>query len=418
MLDPEEADRFERLLRTRVRSAIEYGATSYAALLRELGDVYPSVMLMTLRHLAAAGELDVGIVDNIESTSRRPCAVRLESTPTWSLAVPHPLDFDWRFSMSALQRLENEPGLTDSARLICLGAPSFYSYVKGLTPGTVQLLDASPEGASDAPMGRIQLDLLRDELPCFRADAIVADPPWYPEHMRAFLWAARELCEKRGRVWLSAPGAGTRPGIEGERAELVSWARSLGLRLVKQRGGALPYLTPPFERNALRAEGIECVPAQWRHGDLLVFDVAQKNTRARPSVCSQGVIAWEEVRVGQVRMRFRAWVTPRREERVDPRPRQLVSGDVLPSVSRRAPPRAHAQIWTSGNRVFECDSPMIACEIARAAVLGVEATERVEEYLGRDLAPREKSHTSEADAHLRRLVEIENREYGLEWGRA
>jgi hypothetical protein len=418
-----DADRFEGWLKTELSRAIASGITSYTTLLHEIGDVYPSVMLTALWRLAAVGDLDPQVVAEIGSSARRPCHADPERTSSNSLVVPHPLDFDWRFSERALRRLEEETRLADPSRLICLGAPSLFWYAREKTPRTVQLLDANAgslrtDSVSTAPMEQVQLDLLRDELPSIRAGAIVADPPWYSEHLRAFTWAARDLCDVGGRIWISVPGVGTRPGVEGEHVDLVTWATGLGLRLVQRLRGALPYLTPPFERNALRAEGIECIPAQWRRGDLLVFKVVGANVRTRPFACALEIAEWEEVRLQQIRLRFRVRKIPEADGPVDPRPHSLVPGDVLPSVSRRDSRRAGAQIWTSGNRVFGCKDPRVACEIARGISQGADVIQGVETYLRRRMSTVEKSCIHKADAHLRKLVEFETVEYGDQWGRA
>ena len=45
----------------------------------------------------------------------------------------------------------------------------------------------------------------------------------------------------------------------------------------------------------------------------------------------------------------------------------LVSGDILPSVSRDDARRGRVQIWTSGNRVFRSSAPDMVISAARAA---------------------------------------------------
>lgn len=421
-MNSSDTDRFETSLETRLREAIARGVRSYTALLSELGDVYPSVMLAALRRLAAAGDLDSVAVERIHANSRHPCPIGPVSTPSSHLPVPHPLDFDWRFTEQALERLRNESRVVDAARLICLGAPSLYWHLKERTTRTVHLLDANVAsfnryGGPAESNKRIQLDVLQSELPSIRAGAIVADPPWYSEHLRGFLWVARELCDEGGRVWISVPGVGTRPGIEQEIASLVTWANELGMRVAERSRGALPYRTPPFERNALRAEGIECVPTQWRRGDLLVFTVVADNACARPIACSLELAEWEEVRLDQVRVRFRIRGRTRApHDLVDPRLRSIVPGDVLPSVSRRDPRRPLAQVWTSGNRVFGCDSPAIAYKVAESIIFGATVIKSIEHHLGRRLRAVEKACIEETDAQLRELREMEKLEYRDEWG--
>ncbi len=42
----------------------------------------------------------------------------------------------------------------------------------------------------------------------------------------------------------------------------------------------------------------------------------------------------------------------------------LVKGDILPTVSRRDPRRRQADVWTSGNRIFQTDNPRLVLEAA------------------------------------------------------
>src|SRR5262249_13898501 len=144
------------------------------------------------------------------------------------------------------------------------------------------------------------VDLVWDR-PIGHGDAPVslADPPWYPEHTLAFLWAAARQTRAGGRVFLSLPAEGTRPAVLADGEDMLSRAGAFGLRLVSLRRGALAYRTPPFESNALAAAGISGVPSNWRRGDLATFVVGAKPPVPRPTPVA-GREFWDEESVGAV----------------------------------------------------------------------------------------------------------------------
>jgi hypothetical protein len=216
------------------------------------------------------------------------------------------------------------------------------------------LLDANPavtncflEGTLEAQPFRC--DVTNDLLPALKAALVILDPPWYEEHMHAFLWAASHLCIVGGHLLVSMPQIGTRPGITQEWVRIMDWAQQLGLFLMQVEPGALPYITPPFERNALQAAGLYAITEEWRRGDLAVFLHAHQTNVSRPRATHEDGWA-EEVLLG---MRIR--IRPQHEEGFqDPSLISSVRGDVLPSVSRRDQRRRFADVWTSGNRIFAC----------------------------------------------------------------
>ena len=89
-----------------------------------------------------------------------------------------------------------------------------------LYPGdTVVVNGDGPSGLMLAAMAAwrgarvILCDVMRGKLPRLPdASVVVADPPWYPEHLRNFLWTSAVLLRPGGRLYVCLPAAGTRPG--------------------------------------------------------------------------------------------------------------------------------------------------------------------------------------------------------------
>jgi len=285
------------------------------------------------------------------------------------LPVPHPLDFDWRFTPATLSSLKREiVGSYD--RITLLGTPSLWLALREhLAPQNLVLLDANPLLTAAAKSPRdpqlVVTDIMIDPLPQGASDLVFADPPWYPEALTGFLWAASALVRRGGTVLLSAPPIGTRPSVIGELEALLKWVGAAGLTLRTTRHGAVRYSMPPFECAALRAGGLlKHVPSDWRQGDILEF-VRTGNPGPRPHVTRRR--RWSEREVRGVRIQIDDAAEQTSD---DPRPVELLPGDVLPSVSRRDPRRAQARVWTSGNRVFGCAAPRRLLEITQAVQSG------------------------------------------------
>jgi len=186
----------------------------------------------------------------------------------------------------------------------------------------------------------------------------------------------------------------------------VAYALRLGLSLVRIEAGALPYLSPPFEQNALGAQGLTGIPLTWRRGDLAVFACEGSSSESRPAPCPPES-PWLEAVVQSVRIRFRQ---QRHDTFTDPQLRSIVEGDVLASVSRRHPIRSTADVWTSGNRVFACGAPSLLADVAAALSARQSPTAWAARHLGRQVRHHEARLLEHAAAQLEALVALESHE--------
>lgn len=300
------------------------------------------------------------------------------------LPVPHPLDFDWRFSPLTVSRLADEL-VARYPRITLLGTPSIWMALRDRV-GTdhIRLLDANPNLKTNSvgPEATevLMLDVLKDDLPSLSSDAVLADPPWYPEAIAGFFWAGSCLLRLGGVLMLSMPPAGTRPGVRRECEELLGFAAGYGLTLRSKRPGALRYVSPPFERAALQVAGLAPhVPNDWRQGDLLVFERTGDVVSARPTAQQR---RWTERTVSGVRIQIDDKATPTND---DPHLISLVSNDVLPSVSRRDNRRASVRVWTSGNRVFGCGSPGRLVAIIDDMIAGRSPADPVDQHVAESI---------------------------------
>jgi hypothetical protein len=382
------------------------------SLLYSLPGVYPELILKSAKRLSllhrihfTAGEL-----------SKRPAPSL--ATDLWAkekLATPHPLDSTWWFGDSALKTLLEriESLSTPRSNVLLLGTPTLFHYAKGQSKErSFFLVDHESAQRKNGIHGHISVDLLSEQPSLEKSNVIVADPPWYPQETRAFLLTAVQNATRSGKILLSVPPVGTRPGIEEEWQDLLMWARDMGLRLLAYETGILPYLSPLFEKNALRAGGVEVYPEDWRRGDLATFEWDGTSERPRSSISAARKEEWSEILFGRVQLRVRTsrctvWKTPVLKE--------IVPGGVLPTVSRRDERLASVGAWTSGNRVFECGGTHVLGIIALAVATQQCVVRSVASLMGVNLTIRQKVEIEEVATVLADVAAIERQEI-TDWG--
>ena len=404
---------FERTVDLWVRNALAAGARTFPELLLRLPSVYPSEALAALKRVASDDLALSPVLKSARARTEQNFGRFAEIKS--SLPEPHPLDYDWRFGREAISRLLREcealsrPGNT----VAMFGAPSLFEAAIERHWGRKQLLLDACQPVTEVFNGNqtagiaLDIDLLRDPLPELHAQVIVLDPPWYREYFRAFSWAAQRVCCLGGHVLLSFPPAGTRPGVEIECEANLSWAESLGFRLVRFERDALPYAMPRFERNALVADAVYNVPLEWRRADLGVLVLERRTAVPRPVVRDRRE-KWIEECVSAIRFKIRSKGAANTFD--DPSLITAVEGDVLPSVSRRDARRGRADIWTPGNRIYRCRGTDIFGYLLQAARRGEAPRKIIEERLDRALSDTERRCVARASRQVQRLTEVELRE--------
>jgi len=327
-----------------------------AAVLEESPGVYPSTLLALWR----------------DEVRRRGLTLPAEPAPPLpaernvSLPVGHPVDADWRFTPETAAELANlaldsaSPGDaiahvgTPSTFLRCVLTHADYRHV--LLDRNVAVLDALAARGIGAPHIMVGVDFATVRRLHLQAAAAIVDPPWYLDDTYLFLSVAAQLCRPNATILLCQPAFGTRPGVETERVALSDDLPGLGLALHAVRSGAVRYVTPHFEEISLRAAvGGAKIPTSWRRGDMLVLERVGEPVRATRRLSSVEP-HWHEASFGPVRIKLA-------EHATGPDLGELVSGDVLPTVSRRDPRRPRIGLWTSGNRVFTLNDPQTIGEL-------------------------------------------------------
>jgi hypothetical protein len=340
-----------------VLRCLSQGATSFRELLAELPGVYPAEVLCSLRRLrrnSLISELDVLAIE-LEAASIP--VLQREPVAPGKRFIEHPLDFEWRFTRQGVERICGEiekRKLKPQAEVLCLGCPSIFlfgrQHFKNLT---FRLWDKNTPiiGQMEEVRDICRVDITLTMPPHHAADIIVVDPPWYNEFYRLFIWAGFHCLASGGRIILSFPPEGTRPSVEDDFNSLIKWISQYGLKLESRQPNCLPYRSPLFEVNALRAQGVSNFPLNWRRGDLLILSKQKMTPFPKPS-CQFPAEKWEEIGLRTSRIKIN------REKKCGGSIFRSVGGpEILPSVSSRYRLRGLANVVTSGNRFIRTSAP-------------------------------------------------------------
>ena len=388
-----------------VLDSIRTGITNFEDILTSLPGVYPVSVRDSIQRLVSRGILSPSLIelyelDNVEKS---------RTSSKFPSQIPHPLDFDWRFSRSTTLKLLRLVSLltSENDRIALLGTPSLLEIGLSKFRRHFIFLDRNLESQSKKNLNFscFRCDVLRDSLPQITAKTVLADPPWYPEYMHGFMWAASKITKIGGYALFCLPPEGTRPSVASEISEFIAYAKSLGFNLLRYVRGNLSYSTPLFEINALRAEGIRNIGKDWRQGDLALFYRVKKTNIARSTLFTDE--EWTEIKIMDSRIKLRS---NKSKEFRDPRLISIVPNDVLPSVSRRDNRRKLADVWTSGNRVYTCNGTNILAQIILARSINLPPIYMVSTFLKRNLTIREIISVSSTAQQIDELINREQKE--------
>lgn len=368
---------------------------AWGDLVSKLSGACPIAVSAIIRKLNRQGQISF---PNTKPSPAMPVALQ-----QWSdglIPTPHIVDSTWWFADSALTRLARM--IAESTRsddvVLLLGTPTLYFWAKDLFPDRNLILVDKTATSSEG--GTRRADVRNNSWSVPRTPTlVVADPPWYQEDLIEFLAVASRQVVVGGRVVMSFPGSLTRPGIDRDRAALLTLAHSMGLRLEQHLISEIRYVSPAFEWNAYRAAGVSGVPFDWRSGDLLVFAKAEEGTRTvtYPSSRSE---PWSNYAVGLMRFML---LGSGEMGPVAPTLQAIVSGDVLPTVSRRDRRLSEVRLWTSGNRVFGCQG---AGELAVVLAALAERKDPLSGVRSKGGSALDLSHRSAVEKVANRLHEI------------
>ena len=330
------------------------------------------------------------------------------------LPVPHILDFDWRFSLQAIKHLCQKIRVDapkEKGTIVFIGTPSLWKYCAMHLPDRLLLvlvdINASKHmaGMDKENIAAIDIDINKKPgyLRKMHADIIVMDPPWYFNYYRLFFDRANEMAQLDTLIYCVMPPKFTRVAAEQETVELLKiLEEQYGMEKVSYHTGDVSYHTPPYEINVLKAHGIECLPPNWRVGDLLVVRKARVGIGNNDDLTVH-IEPWDEYLIEAIRIKVRH--SNDKIENYSIHLNELYKNNIFPSV-KRSVNKKDINVWTSGNRVFWCDNiPLLTLILDRWGKLWVE----------NEITENEKESIGIVQKKLEEIIETEMKEYGMKW---
>lgn len=338
------------------------GTSSFKALVGGAKGRFPTEVLQFLQNQRSNPNFNAAVVEAmiLEAQTSGPAQ---ELQQGKGLALPHPVDSEWRFTEGTAEKLLSLAiAATDPGDLILLvGVPSVALAAARRQDDRLYWVRGEQNIITDGVMkataadGRFRHQVAGE----LKAAAAILDPPWYFDQFRGMLSLVASLCRPGARIFASTPGEHVRPGIKEDVVRITESAIQSGLELESQEAAALEYRTPLFEINALRATGLTAWLPDWRRGSLAIY---RKRSCGIAWPLGQKVPAFELTLSG-VRLRLLGWDDDSTFE-ISP----VDQGEIFPSVSMRAPRRAKGALWTSGNRAFSAPKRLTLAAMLEIAV--------------------------------------------------
>jgi len=328
------------------------------------------------------------------------------------LPIPHILDSDWRFTSQTTKYLGEyvKKLLKPQSNLILIGVPSLFLLLnenKTLIDSATLLIERNNIARNFTGNPNIICGDVRNVRLYNCSDAILCDPPWYIEATKYFLDSAQAMLKKDGVLLMIVPPKGVRPSVEEEYKQLIEYAAERKLNFSKILNNSLNYVTPPFEINTLKNEGITSFPLDWRKGSIMIFTKEQDTALSSELPTENKQTEWLDSEIQNIRFKVRDYVDPDQKKPID----HLCKNDIYPTVSMRLELKNNVNIWTSGNRVYRCKTPVLfRMTLAMVHTHGFSRS-KIYSVL---------NETEETKAYLdliEKIVKIEEKEYGRFWSK-
>ncbi|MBS1852793.1 MAG: hypothetical protein JST79_17960 [Acidobacteria bacterium] len=358
---------YQQKLEVKLLQVLHHGPATFHCLVMKAEGAYPTDVALAIQGLEMKGAIVKCAHELWRATGSESVLVATESVenqlePDDSyFPEPHPLDFDWRFSGKTLDFLYQQLKGDSLSDVAILGAPTLFKFLRD------RALNAHLFDRNDQITGYLTRAGYQSVTCCdlFRFvgkkqfASVVADPPWYLDYYRAFIEAARGLLVPNGKLFLSVLPRLTRPSAESDQSEILCFANERGFDLICAERSALRYLSPPFEKEALKSENLTI--SSWRSGDLYTFSLSDRTVPEHRIDQLEEDELWHTWSIGRTVVKVK-WDGSHGHEAFEVRSVGRNSEMRYRSVSRRSPLRSEINIWTSRNIALRTSRPDVVSE--------------------------------------------------------
>ncbi len=276
------------------------------------------------------------------------------------LPIPHPHDFDWRFTAKGVRAfVEHILRYHKKEDSICvIAAPTVYVYLRfldyfhsiSLIERSMDTVDSIRQLIGDS-YGVCSHDL---QYPWTRFigefNCIIMDPPWYQDYYELFFLRAIEILSAGGFIHTAIFPPFAKGHALLERSSIISFSQNRGLHLLELKSSLLEYESPAFEKQSFSVERFDLV-SNWRNGDVATFFLGPKYERDHVFQVETG--RWREFRIGRSKLKLRMDESVEGYEAPTIEPVEENKSPFLSSISRKYPPRDQIGLWTSCQQAFK-----------------------------------------------------------------
>ena len=349
-------------------------ASSFSDLVCQCMGASPQAILSVLSGLALQPNFEGSLARNLIETTKS----QIDNRRPWHdsrLPLPHPLEYDWRFSKATNSWILNvikEIGGQQVEKILFVGTPTTALHAADSGFDARLLLAAR----SEDPVVCAVLEHAPTIVPyrewnvndTLKVDVAVVDPPWYDSIALPMMAFAVRSVRPGGLIMWFGPDELTAPSSAEVFRDLSRHGSTLGLEKVELLDQRAHYETPFFEKRSMVAAGIFDVHPQWRTGKAWI---ARRSHYGVDTVeYTKAPSRWAEINVLGSRIRFD--ISAFDSERL-----RLPRFEILTLASRADPKRFGSTIWTSGNAVARMtgaadlwsqrESPLVSKALARVA---------------------------------------------------
>lgn len=416
---PKKAD--ENKIEEEISRHICNGQNTFEKLLGNLSGMYPSDVKRIVSHMISKGRIVVNRQGKyILPTFSQP----FQENNTWtavdqeyskflkSMHDPHPLDYDWYFSLKGARFIFTsilENYLIPETSLLFLGAPLTAVYFllaedKLSMNIKVSIIDKNEDLLVSIKERfrkcTIIIHDLQNELPNEmkeQFEIIIMDPPWYIDYYRLFISRSAELITPDGWLYSSLFPLNTRPHAVQERIDVITLFTTSGFSPWCILNSVLEYETPLFEEKSLQDSGIE-LEQNWRRGDMIIL---KSSGYLRPLLFGNCILedpVWKEISFRKKRIKIR--VNPILNAYIRPEVIPLCSESHIPTVSRRHPNRNLIDMWTSDNEAFFVTGHNVVYDI----LVSIQENKNIERILI-DISQKYKKNSHEIRDEIMKIHE-------------
>lgn len=336
------------------------------------------------------------------------------------LPIPHPHDFDWRFSVAGIRSFVSHIArYHDKSDAICVvAAPTVYAFLRCLDHfGDIALVERSEETVDTIRQffhdshNVSSHDLQYPWPPRFIGEfrGIIMDPPWYQDYYELFLLRSTEILSEGGFIHTALFPPFAKTHSLAERASIIAFAQNRGLYLVELANGLLEYESPPFEKTSFRADG-HVSGRCWRHGDLGSFWLGQKYAGQHVYRVESGL--WKDFRIGRSKLKLRLDESPAYEAPAVETVEQ--NTPFLRDISRKYSKRDEIGLWTSCQQAYKVVGSQVVHIMLQSVLDGQNRDTCFRSIASQFEVPLERVSADCGKCYddLRNIVEVEEKRQG------